>query len=323
MTSKSDTPPTNPSFAAPVPPTLIVMAAGMGSRYGGLKQIDPVGPSGESILEYSVYDALLAGFGSVVFVIKEEIEQAFRQTVGRNVEAHCATSYVFQRLEDLPHGFSVPPDRRKPWGTAQAVLCCRDVVHTPFAVINADDFYGRASFQLLSDYLSAQNSTQLDHDYCMIGYVLDNTLSDHGHVSRGVCTVDDNGHLVSIQELKMIQRQGNIARNTVDGETWTEIPITSVVSMNMWGFTTNLFGQLDERFVLYLQRHGDRLDGEYLLPEVIAGLIKDRLARVKVLPTADRWLGITYRHDKPLVQRALQDLTNRGVYPANLWATDR
>jgi hypothetical protein len=299
------------------------MAAGIGSRYGGLKQVDSIGPHGESILEYSVYDALLTGFGSVLFVIKEDIEQAFRQAVGRHVEAQCETTYAFQRLDDIPAGFQVPSGRRKPWGTAQAVLCCRDAVQTPFAVINADDFYGRMSFQLLSDYLSNPPASGSDRDYCMIGYVLDNTLSDHGHVSRGVCLLDDDEFLVSINELKKIERQGATAWNRVDDKTWTEIPLNSVVSMNMWGFTTSLFGELGARFTPFLRDHGHRLESEFLLPEVVGDLVADRVARVKVLPTGEKWLGITYQQDKPRVQSALRALTSQGFYPDNLRGTVR
>jgi NDP-sugar pyrophosphorylase family protein len=305
-------------------PTLVVMAAGIGSRYGGLKQVDAIGPHGESILEYSIYDALLAGFGSVVFVIKEDIEQAFRQAVGQKVEAQCQTSYVFQKIKDLPQGFHVPPARHKPWGTAQAVLSCRHAVHTPFAVINADDFYGRSSFQLLCNYLRTVAGPERAYDYCMIGYVLENTLSDHGHVARGVCSVDDDGFLVNIEELKQIERFGAIARNRGNGETWAEIPITSVVSMNMWGFTPSLFDELGTRFPYFFQRNSDKLDAaEYLLPEVVGDLIEERVVQVKVLPTAEKWLGITYRQDKPRVQRALRDLTHQGLYPDNLWGQVR
>jgi hypothetical protein len=308
------------SYSRAIAPTLVVMAAGIGSRFGGLKQVDSIGPSGESLVEYSVYDALQAGFGGVVFVIKEDIEQAFRQAVGQSVEAQCATSYVCQKLEDLPQGFQVPPTRRKPWGTAQAILSCRYAVHTPFAVINADDFYGRSSFQLLCDYLKTTHEPEPAYDYCMIGYVLENTLSDHGHVARGVCSVDDDGCLVEIQELRRIERFDATARNTEDGETWVEIPITSVVSMNMWGFTPSLFDELEERFPRFLRRNSDRLnDAEYLLPEVVGDLIEERIARVKVLPTVERWMGITYKQDKPKVQRALRDLTRQGIYPDNLW----
>jgi dTDP-glucose pyrophosphorylase len=297
------------------------MAAGVGSRYGGLKQIDPVGPGGEIILDYSVHDALEAGFGRVVFVIKKEIEDAFRERVGESIEKQCETAYVYQRLDDLPDGFEVPPQRSKPWGTAHAVLSCRDTVEPPFAVINADDFYGRSAFRALGDYLASARDRDGVYDYCMVGYVLGNTLTEHGHVARGVCTVDAEGFLVGIREHTRIERHDGGARTSEDGgETWAAIAADSVVSMNLWGFTPGVFGELAARFPHFLhERRGDILKAEYFLPDVIGQLIGEGKARVRVLPTDERWFGVTYREDRPRVKQAVQDMVRRGVYPERLW----
>jgi len=301
-------------------PTLVVLAAGMGSRYGGLKQIDPVGPNGELIIDYSIYDALHAEFGRVVFVIKHDIEEAFRQGVGRRIERRCDITYAFQRLDDIPGGFQVPPDRQKPWGTAHATLSCKSVVHTPFAVINADDFYGRSAYEALGDYLRSAQDRSGVYEYCMVGYLLENTLTDHGHVARGVCTTNDHGYLVGIHERTRIERFGRVAKCTEDGENWIEIPSGTLVSMNMWGFTPSLFSELEARFPQFLLQNRDRISkAEYLLPEVVGNLIEEKRATVKVLPAHERWFGVTYQQDKPRVQQAIRDLIHRGVYPENLW----
>ncbi len=301
-------------------PTLVVLAAGIGSRYGGLKQIDPVGPSGEIILDYSIYDALEAGFGRVVFVISEALEEAFRERVGKTIERRCETTYVFQRLEDVPAGVQVPPDRRKPWGTAHATLACRDVVKTSFAVINADDFYGRSAYQVLGNYLGNAQDRDGVYDYCMVGYRLENTLTEHGHVARGVCTVNEDGYLVEIHERTRIERFGDVAKYTEDGENWVEIPKESPVSMNMWGFTPSLFAELEARFPHFVHENQHSIHkAEFFLPEVIGDLLRERRARVKVLPANERWFGVTYQQDKPRVKQAVQNLIGRGVYPRNLW----
>jgi NDP-sugar pyrophosphorylase family protein len=301
-------------------PTLVVMAAGMGSRYGGLKQIDPVGPNGEIILDYSVYDALKAGFGRVVFVIKEEIEQVFRERVGKTIEKQCETAYVFQRLDDVPEGFEVPAERQKPWGTAHATLTAKHVIDVPFAVINADDFYGQSSYQVLGDYLRNAQDRDGICDYCMVGFVLRNTLTEHGHVARGVCRVDVDGYLVGIRELTQIEASGNDARYTEDGETWAELPGESVVSMNMWGFTPSLFSELEAHFLPFLRENDDDiLKAEYFLPEAVGELVAEGKATVRVLPTDEQWFGVTYQQDRLRVKRTIQDLVGRGVYPDNLW----
>jgi hypothetical protein len=301
-------------------PTLVVMAAGMGSRYGGLKQIDPVGPKDEIIVDYSIYDALHAGFGRVVFVIKEDIEQLFRERVGKFIERQCDTTYVFQRLDDVPKGFEVPPGRQKPWGTGHATLSCRHVLDSPFAVINADDFYGRSSYQTLCDYLRDARDRDGVYDYCMVGYVLGNTLTDHGHVARGVCTVDEDGFLVDVRERTHIERLGQVVRATEDGDTWVDIPAESVVSLNMWGFTPSLLSELDARFRQFLRENSDNLHGaEFFLPDAVGDLVQEGKARVKILPTSERWFGVTYQQDRLRVKQAILNLVRRGVYPENLW----
>jgi UTP-glucose-1-phosphate uridylyltransferase len=302
-------------------PVLVVLAAGIGSRYGGLKQIDPVGPHGELIVDYSVFDALRAGFGRVVFVISRSMERLFRERVGRAIERQCETTYVFQALEDAPAGFLVPPGRQKPWGTAHATLVCKNAVHTSFAVINADDFYGRSSFQNLQRYLQSAQDRDGVYDYCMVGFALHKTLTEHGHVARGVCTVDPDGFLLEIRERTRIQKFGEAAKYTEDGRNWIVIARGTTASMNMWGFTPSLFRELEDRLPRFLEANSDKLESaEFFLPNVIGDLIREKKARVKVLPTDDRWFGITYQQDKLDVKQALRDLIRDGVYPANLWA---
>lgn len=299
---------------------LVVMAAGIGSRYGGLKQIESIGPHGNNIIDYSVYDALIAGFDKVVFIIREEIGDRFRDRVGRSIEKHTDTTYVFQRLEDVPAGAAIPPGRRKPWGTGHAILSCRDVVSSPFAVINADDFYGRSSYQSLSGFLKRAKDQAGVYDLSMVGFVLENTLTEHGHVSRGVCTVDEEGFLTGVSERTRIERSGGIVRYAADGQGWEEIPGGSIVSLNMWGFTPGLLSELEAGFLRFLEkRAGNLLTAEYFLPDLVAGLLKEGRATVKVLPTTERWLGVTYREDVPRVKQAMRDAIRRGIYPENLW----
>ncbi len=301
-------------------PTLVVMAAGIGSRYGGLKQVDPIGPHGELIIDYSIYDALQVGFGQVVFVVKKDIEEAFRERVGRPLEKRCDTRYVFQELEDLPPGYKVPPNRQKPWGTAHATFSARKAVQTPFAVINADDFYGRSSFQILRGYLERAQDRDGVYDYCMVGFVLENTLTEHGYVARGVCTVDPAGYLAEIRERTRIEKLGHVAKYTEDGANWVEIPKGTSVSMNLWGFTPSIFSELEIRFSPFLQANSGNLEkAEYFLPDVVGALLKEGKARVQVLPTKERWFGVTYQQDKLTVKQAIADLIRQGVYPENLW----
>lgn len=299
--------------------TLIVMAAGIGSRYGGLKQLDPVGPGGEKIVDYSVFDARRAGFGKVVFVIRRQLEDEFRRQIGRRIERHIETAYVCQELEPLPEGFTLPKGRGKPWGTAHAVAVCRDLVRTPFAVINADDFYGASSFHLLRDHLEQAGDRKGVHDYCLVGYRLENTLSEHGHVSRGVCAVTPDGYLREINERTRIRKRGQSVQYTDDGDTWIDLAADSVVSMNMWGFTPSLFEELEKGFVEFLRDRGSDPKAEFFLPERIGDLVASGRARVKVLSTDEKWFGITYPEDRLLVKQAVAELVEAGTYPPSLW----
>jgi len=300
--------------------TLLVMAAGIGSRYGGLKQIDPVGPHGEIVVDYSVYDALRAGFDKVVFVIRREIEDAFRKKIGRTVESRVETAYVLQELDRLPPGFSLPAGRTKPWGTGQAILCARDRVETPFAAINADDFYGRTAFAALAGHLRNATDSGEIYDYALVGYVLENTLSEHGHVTRGVCAAGKDRCLVDIRERERIRRFPDGVKYAGDGGAWIGIPAESVVSMNAWGFTPSLFGELEVRFPSFLRANASGiLKAEFLLPEVVGDLVREGKARVRVLPTAEKWFGVTYPEDRPRVQAAIRGIVALGVYPENLW----
>jgi hypothetical protein len=299
-------------------PTLVILAAGIGRRFGGLKQMEPVGPSGESIIDYSVYDALLAGFGRVVFVIKEEIEAAFRDRIGRAIEAQCDTAYVLQRIEDLPPGLAVPPGRLKPWGTAHATLSCRHAVDGPFGVLNADDFYGRGALRLLGDYLAGADGPA--PEYCMVAYPVEKTLSEHGPVARGICRVTKSGYLAEIWERTRIQRRGDRACYSEDGERWIELASGALASMNMWGFAPRVFTQLEVGFRRFLDANRANLErSEYYLPVAVGELVKEREARVRVLPTNETWHGVTYQQDKPRVKEAIHDLVQRGLYPERLW----
>lgn len=301
-------------------PTLVVMAAGLGSRYGGLKQIDPIGPNGEIIIDYSIYDAVKAGFGKVVFIIKEELKDVFYETIGKRIEKQIETEYVFQKLDDVPVDFEVPFDRKKPWGTAHAVMSCRNVVDTPFAVINADDYYGAEAFKVLSQYLSDTSESKAVYEYSMVGFVVENTLTEHGHVARGVCRVDSDGYLKEIHERTRIEKFGEVTKYTEDGENWIEIQKGSIVSMNTWGFTPSIFNELEVRFSQFLESSKDNiLKAEYFLPEVVGSLLAEKKAICKVLTSNDRWYGVTYQEDKPLVKQAISDLIQKGIYPKKLW----
>lgn len=328
--------------------TLVVLAAGIGSRYGGLKQIEPVGPHGEILVEYSVFDALRAGFERVVFVIKEELAELFHERLGRKVERHCDLAYVFQRLEDLPPGYEVPAGRHKPWGTAHAVLCCRKAVTSPFAVVNADDFYGRAAYQALAGFLQRRSPApasrlarqssgvksrtsrrgrdrrlpaEAERDYCLVGYRLLDTLSPYGPVARGICSTDGAGRLLEIHERTRIEPWDGAARYTEDGIHWIPLPPDTLVSMNIWGFTPGLFSDLEALFALFLERNGDALaTAEFYLPVAVGELVRAGRACVQVLPAEGRWFGITYQADKAAVERAILDLHRQGVYPDPLWA---
>ena len=303
-------------------PTLVVMAAGMGSRYGGLKQIDPVGPGGEVIVDYSLYDARRAGFEKVVFVIKKENEADFKQVIGRRVSPYLKLVYVPQQLDDLPAGFAVPDGRQKPWGTAHAVLAARGVVDGPFAVINADDYYGREAFEQIFAYLSTHPDTDC-YQYAMVGYHLRNTLTENGHVARGVCEVNAAGVLQSVTEHTQICKDGNDAKFTEDeGNTWQPLAGDATVSMNLWGFQKSFFAAAQAGFTEFLAKAlpQNPLKAEYYLPGVVSGLIAQGKAQVQVLKSADKWYGVTYKEDKPTVERAVRDMIASGLYPQRLWA---
>lgn len=301
-------------------PSLVIMAAGMGSRYGGLKQIDPVGPFGEKIIDYSIYDAIKAGFEKVVFIIKEENLQDFKEAVGNNIEKQIKTEYVFQKLENVPAGFTVPADRKKPWGTGHAILSCKSVVKEPFAVINADDYYGETAFKLIYDFLTSQKSHDSKQHYCMAGFILKNTLTENGHVARGICSIDEDGYLEDIVERTHIERVDGVAKFTENGEDFYEVDEDSYVSMNCWGFTQGMIDELDSRFADFLKENKDNiLKAEYFLPSVVDTLIKEDKADVKVLKTSDKWYGVTYKQDKEKVMAAIRGLIEQGKYPERLW----
>lgn len=298
-------------------PSLVVLAAGMGSRYGGLKQIDPIGPSGESIIDYSIFDAIRAGFGKVVFIIRKEIESAFRESIGSKFEKLIQVEYVFQELDALPDGFSVPEKRVKPWGTAHAVLMAKDAVDTPFAVINADDFYGKSAFQLISDYLLSAKDTGYA-DFSMVGFILKNTLSDFGSVSRGVSKCDNNSNLTNIIERTDIRKdKGEIFY--IEEETKHSLTGEEVVSLNMWGFTPIMFSYIEEKFIDFLKKRGNELKSEFYIPFVVDELIKCDKTKVKVLKSYGSWFGITYKEDKPYVVNSIKKLVEKGEYPEKLF----
>lgn len=295
-------------------PTLLVLAAGMGSRYGGLKQIDPVGPEGETIIDYSIFDAMRAGFGKVVFVIRLDIESAFREAIGARFEKRLPVEYVFQELDHLPAGFSVPPNRKKPWGTGQAILCAAKAINEPFAAINADDFYGATSFRVLAQHLISGSS-----DYAMVAFILRKTLSEFGSVARGVCQAGSNDVLETVTELTKIEKAGTGA-NYIDSKGAVQhLSGDEPVSMNIWGFTPSLFAHLQRQFTEFLERSGTDEKAEIYIPTVVNELIRRREERCRVLRTTDAWLGVTYREDRPHVIEGVRALIARGDYPKKLW----
>jgi UTP-glucose-1-phosphate uridylyltransferase len=299
-------------------PTLLVLAAGMGSRYGGLKQIDPMGPSGETILDYSVYDAIRAGFGKVVFIIRPDFENDFRERIAAKFEGRIKVGFAFQTIDQLPTGFLVPPGRDKPWGTTHAILCARSAVDTPFAVINADDFYGRDSYANLGKFLSLAQSSSTD--YAMVGFTLRNTLSEHGTVARGVCQTDAAGMLTDIQELTKISKLASGAKNLADDGLVTPLNGSEPVSMNMWGFTPAIFPQLADDFRNFLTARGSEMKSEAYIPMSVGNLIRAHAATCRVLRTDSTWFGVTYREDKPIVQASILEQVASGDYPAHLWS---
>ena len=303
-------------------PVLVVMAAGMGSRYGGLKQIDPVGSCGEAILDYSVYDAHEAGFETVVIIIKEAIRKDFMETVGaRLAQAPVEIRYAYQELDALPEGYSVPEGRTKPWGTSHAVLCAKEAVDgAPFAVINADDYYGKDAFKTIYNQLSTAEDDD-KYNYCMVGYEVGKTVTEHGSVARGVCSTDENGYLVEVVERTRIEKYDGGIHYTVDGENWVELPEDTIVSMNMWGFTASFLEEIGKGFAAFLDNAlaNNPLKGEYFLPTVVQNLLSADQARVKVMTSPDKWYGVTYAADKPVVMAARKEMTAEGKYPDGRW----
>lgn len=299
-------------------PTLLVLAAGMGSRYGGLKQLDQVGPSGETIIDYSIFDAVRTGFGKVVFVIRRDIEEAFKTAVGSRYEGRIAIDYAFQQINALPEGFSVPEGREKPWGTGHAVYVARDLIDEAFAVINGDDFYGRNGFQLLADYLcQAKDGDKADFSMC--GFVMRNTLSDNGSVSRGVCELDSAGNLTEVVEHTKLERNGKAAKSFMENGSVVDFTGDEIVSMNMWGFTPSLFEYMDAVFVEFLKEHGQEMKSEFFIPLLADTLVKEGKATVKVMTSEDEWFGITYKEDKAFVVASIKKLVEQGIYPEKLF----
>ncbi|MCL1943370.1 MAG: nucleotidyltransferase [Candidatus Azobacteroides sp.] len=298
-------------------PTLFVLAAGMGSRYGGLKQLDGLGPGGETIMDYSIFDAVRGGFGKVVFVIRHTFEQDFREKIIQKYENVIPVELVFQELDSLPPGFTLNPGRVKPWGTNHAVLMGKDVIKEPFAVINADDFYGRESFKILADYLLQSDGKK--NDYCMIGYRIGNTLSESGAVARGICQTDADGFLTSVVERTHIERiDGNVEYKD-DNDVFVKVDENTPVSMNMWGFTPDYFEYSEEIFKDFLKRNKDNITSEFFIPWVVNTLIQNKTARVKVLDTPSKWFGVTYAEDRPAVVNKINRLIEQGEYPAKLF----
>ena len=302
-------------------PTLVIMAAGMGSRYGGLKQIDKIDEQGDIIIDFSIFDAIRAGFGKVVFIIKHAIEEDFKAAIGNKIAEFIDVEYVFQELDCLPEGFVAPEGRVKPFGTGHAVLCAKDAIPGAFAVINADDFYGRGAFEKIADFL---NSTKDDdkYRYAFVGYELHNTLTENGYVSRGVCVVDDDNYLKTINERTRIELHDSVAEYSEDdGATWIPLPKDSYVSMNMWGFSRSILDELEKRFRIFLEKQltQNPMKAEFFLPFVVDELLAENKATAKMLPTSDVWHGVTYKEDKPVIGKAIADMKNAGIYPENLW----
>jgi dTDP-glucose pyrophosphorylase len=295
-------------------PSLLVLAAGMGSRYGGLKQIDPVGPAGQTIIDYSIYDALRAGFGKLVFVIRRDLEEQFRELVGQRFEQRLPVHYVFQELADLPPGFIPPPNRTKPWGTTHAVLAGQSAIQEPFVAINADDFYGAQSFRLLAEHLSSGSA-----DYAMAGFILHRTLSEFGSVARGLCELGPDGYLKSIVELTRIEHEGNGAKNTDTANRVTRLTGEETVSMNFWGFMPTVFPALRAQFAAFLEQRSQDEKAECYIPSAVNDLMVSGQARVRVLRTEASWFGVTYREDRPRVVESIRQLVARGDYPERLW----
>ena len=301
--------------------TLVIMAAGMGSRFGGgIKQLEPMGPNGEIIMDYSIYDAIEAGFNKVVFVTRKDLLETFKEVIGNRIEKVIPVEYAFQEIEDVPEGFEVPAERTKPWGTGQAILACKGIVTDPFLVINADDYYGKTAFKLIHDYLVSDHKSDKKYDFCMAGFILGNTLSDNGAVTRGICVVDENEHLIGVNETSgIVKTADGAACDDANGNQVACDP-KSHVSMNMWGFTPDFLDELESGFKEFLSniKEGD-IKAEYLLPTIVDQLIKSNQANVSVLETKDKWFGVTYKEDKPVVVQSIKKLIEEGKYPEKLY----
>jgi len=299
-------------------PTLLILAAGMGSRYGGLKQVDPVGPNEEAIIDYSIYDAIRAGYGKVVFVIRESFAEAFKNTFNAKLEGKIDVEYVYQELDNIPDGFQLSPERKKPWGTGHAVMVAKDVINEPFVVINADDFYGPNSYQLLKIQFEETKNSEKEV-YSMVGYGLEHTLSDHGHVSRGVCETDSNGFLKTVVERTQIEKiDGKIITQIENGESM-ELTGKEIVSMNTWGFTPEFFDHLEHYFSVFLEQNADNPKAEFYIPFVVNELINKGEIKLKVLESQDMWFGVTYKEDKDSAVESIKSLIENKVYPEKLW----
>lgn len=302
-------------------PVLVIMAAGMGSRYGGLKQIDPVDACGNLIIDFSIFDAIEAGFERVIFIIKHSIEADFKKLIGNRMAKHIQVEYVYQEADRLPQGFTLPQGREKPWGTAHAILCCQPVLDAPFAVINADDYYGKNAFKSIYNQLSSMKDGPIYH-YTMVSYDLYKTLTENGHVARGICTADSGGMLTDIRERTRIEnRDGQAAYTEDEGASWVPLPRGTIVSMNLWGFTPSIFRELNDRFSDFLRENlpVNPLKCEYFLPSVVDSLLKEHKAQVKVLTSPDNWYGVTYKEDKEKVVKAIREMKEAGCYPEALW----
>ena len=302
--------------------TLVIMAAGIGSRFGGgIKQLTSFGPNGEIIMDYSIYDAIEAGFNKIVFVIRKDLENDFKEIIGKRIEGRIEVKYAFQELNDLPEGFSLPEGRTKPWGTGQAILACKGLVQEPFAVLNADDYYGKDAFLLVHDYLvNMDTEPGGKFDICMAGFILKNTLSDNGGVTRGICRLNENKELVGVEETKNIVKTAEGAAVLQEDGTFVPIDAKRLVSMNMWGFSPDFINELEKGFKKFLSEiSGNELKAEYLLPTIVDHLMKEERANVAVLKTKDKWFGVTYREDVPTVVAEFKKLLEDGVYPEQLW----
>lgn len=301
-------------------PVLVIMAAGMGSRYGGLKQMDPMDSDGHFIIDFSIYDAIQAGFSDVIFIIKKENETLFRETIGNRISKHMNVQYVYQELSNLPEGFTIPEGREKPWGTGHAILSCKDKIKGAFAVINADDYYGQDAYKMMYQFLSDENHNE--NMYCMVGYSLENTVTEHGAVARGVCVVNTKNKLQNIEERTQIEkREQGLVYTEDNGKTWISLPANSIVSMNMWGFSKQFLEELEDTFPRFLEKYlpMNPLKCEYFLPTVVDKLIQKNKVEVEVLLSSSKWYGVTYKEDKQFVMKAIQTLKDKYLYPNKLW----